>query len=176
MEFRLVRPVCLIGQVARKAQEMQISSIDVRLLADVPEALQTLAAWYRAEWQPYYGEGGPGNAVADLNARCNSVSLPLGMVAMKDKSLLGTAALDVDAATNLCPSIVGLLVEEKSRRQGVATALLEHAVDMARNLGYRELYISTAVLDKCLERRGWKKIDDVVFHDGAKGAIYSITL
>lgn len=146
--------------------------MEIKLLADHSEAIATLADWYITEWQPYYGELGPGDAESDLTSRCNRNLIPAGLVAVEDDQVIGTVALDVDPATNLNPSVVGLLVGSEYRRKGIATALLRSAKDLARDLAYRQLYLSSSVLGDLLVRTGWRVKGEVEFLNAEHGTIY----
>ncbi len=134
--------------------------------------IPTLVEWYQSEWKPYYGKDGPGDARADLVSRCNRDRLPLGLVALEDDQTLGTTALDLDVTTHLTPSVVGLLVAPPYRRQGVATALLMASEEIARRLGHRQLYASTAVLGGLLGKLGWEKMGEAKFLDDITGSVY----
>ena len=150
--------------------------MNIALLADHTDVIPTLADWYRAEWEPYYGVDGPGDAVIDLESRCNRNALPIGLLAMEGDRVQGVAALDLDVATNLIPSIVGLLVAVEYRGQGVATQLLESAKNVAERLGYGRLYISTTILGEYLLRNGWRVSGSVRFLRDEEGLIYSCSL
>jgi len=144
----------------------------IKLLADHKEVLPILTDWYLSEWEPYYGVDGPGDAQADLESRCNYEEIPIGLVAIEGDQVCGTVALDLDAATNLTPSVVGLLVGRAYRRRGIAAALLKSAEDLARTLGYSRVYMSTTVLGDLLERMGWHKLGEVEFLNTERGLIY----
>ena len=144
----------------------------VELLADHADCIDVLSGWFEREWAPYYGQHGPGDARADLAARCNRNRLPIGLVAILDDRVRGTAALDRDAATGLTPSFVGLLVAPNYRGRGVAGALLAAAESLARELGYRELFTSTSILGELLQRKGWQAQDEVQFLSGERGKVY----
>ena len=144
----------------------------VALLADHAGLVDRLARWYEQEWEPYYGPQGPGDARADLESRCNRTRLPIGFVALGDHRLLGTAALDRDAATGMTPSIVGLLVAPDCRQSGVASMLLDFAENLARDLGHAELFISTSILGEHLQHRGWQQTADVEFLNNERGKVY----
>ena len=144
----------------------------IELLADHTEAIATLASWYLFEWEPFYGVDGPRDAQTDLESRCNRRIIPIGLVATQGGRIYGTVALDVDATTQLTPAVVGLLVGNEYRGKGVATTLLKSAEDLARDLGYEKLYVSTAVLGSHLERTGWRKIGDVEFLNAELGSFY----
>ncbi len=144
----------------------------IEQLSDHPNVISELANWYVAEWGPYYGETGPGDARADLEARRSREALPLGIVAMEDGRVLATAALGLDVSTNLTPSIIGLLVGQNYRGRGIGTALLETCVDIARKLGHQRLYISTSVLGGLLDRIGWQEMGEVSFLNDEHGSVY----
>ena len=146
--------------------------MELALLADHTEAIDTLAAWYAREWEPYYGRQGPGDARADLISRCNRDQLPIGMVVFDRSRICGTAALDRDAITGLTPSVVGLLVAKNRRRKGVARMLIDGAGRITQNLNYDELFMSTAILGEMLLREGWSEQGEVDFLNGERGRVY----
>jgi len=147
-------------------------NMTIEPLAEHTEFLPTLVDWYVREWEPYYGVNGPGDAQADLESRCNKAAIPAGLVARKGKQILGVVALDVDAATKLTPSIVGLLVARESRGRGVGRGLLESVVSLAKELGYPSVYLSTNVLGEHLLRSGWRLFGETRFLNDERGSIY----
>ena len=153
-----------------------LATMKIALLADHTEVLAALAEWYRDEWEPYYGIDGPGDALTDLKSRCNRNALPIGLVALVGDQVKGVAALDHDPATNLTPSVVGLLVAAEYRGQGVATQLLESARNLAEGLGYGRVYVSTTILGGHLLKKGWHVLGPVSFLNGEQGSIYSYDL
>lgn len=144
----------------------------IELLADHVEVIPTLAGWYRTEWAPYYGAGGPGDAHVDLESRCNRDGIPIGLVAMKDDRICGTVALGLDEATNLTPSVIGLLVGPDHRGRGTGNALIRAAADLARELGFGRIYISTTVLGAVVSRLGWRLYGEVEFLNEERGSVY----
>ena len=147
--------------------------MEIELLADHSESIPMLADWYVSEWEPYYGVSGPGDARADLESRRNRDVLPIGFVATEGGEVHGTAALDLDVATGLTPSVVGLLVGPSRRGRGIATALLESAESLAKRLGYSRLYVSTTVLGGLLVRMGWYSFEEIEFINKEMGLIYA---
>lgn len=144
----------------------------VELLADHADSIDVLVDWFEQAWAPYYGEQGPGDARADLAARCNRNRLPIGLVAMHKDRLVGTAALDRDATTGLTLSVVGLLVAPDYRGRGIASALLGYAERLARQLGHNDLYMGTSVLQALLHREGWREYGDVAFLNNERGQVF----
>lgn len=141
-------------------------------LSDHPDVISELVDWYILEWEPYYGNTGPGDARADLEVRRSREALPVGLVALEGGQVLGTAALGLDVTTNLTPSIIGLLVGPNHRGRGIGTALLKNCVDVARELGHRRLYVSTNLLGSLLGKMGWEEMGEAKFLNDEHGLIY----
>ena len=141
-------------------------------LSDHLDAVSELASWYVAEWEPYYGDTGPGDARADLVARTSREALPVGFVAIEDGRVVGTVALGLDVTTNLTPSIIGLLVARNHRGRGIGTGLIETCIDVARKFGHQRLYVSTSVLCSLLDRTGWKEMGETKFLNDEHGSVY----
>lgn len=144
----------------------------IALLIDHSRFIGTLAESFEREWEPYYGRQGPGDARADLLARCNRDRLPIALVAVDSDAVVGTVSLDRDASTGLAPSVVGLLVAQEYRRQGIASGLLEAAERLAVDLGHDKLFVSTSLLGELLERTGWQEKGEVEFLNGEQGKVY----
>ena len=140
------------------------TDVTIRLLADAAEAVPILAEWFVAEWEPYYGPGGPGDAVADLTACLNRDEIPLAVAAFApDGGLTGTAALKATSAggdLHAGPWLAALLVRPDFHKRGIGTALIEAIRQQARRLGYSELACSTDTGEAMLQRQGWQRIGE----------------
>ncbi len=144
----------------------------IDFLTNHPDVISELANWYRAEWEPYYGTKGQGDARADLEARCCCDKLPIGLVAIEDHRVVATVAVGLDAATNLTPSIIGLLVKQNHRGRGIGTALIQSCTDVARQFGYERLYVSTSVLGNLLHQLGWQALGETKFLNDEQGSVF----
>lgn len=131
-------------------------------LIDVPAVRPTLVRWFEAEWAPYYGPDGPGDAEADLAACARRDALPIALVALADGGRpLGTAALrGTSVGSDVAPGpwLTGLLVDAGARDAGVASALVAAIEGEAWRLGFPSLYCSTDRADRILARRGWSAV------------------
>lgn len=139
-----------------------MAKFDIVRLADAPHAVDLLAAWFEAEWAPYYIDG-PGDATADLTESCRATGLPLAFVA-RDKAgeVIGTAALKPESMAShahLTPWLAAMLVAPDWRGQGVGTALAEAVVAEARTQGFSEIFCGVDGAATLLPRLGWQSID-----------------
>jgi GNAT superfamily N-acetyltransferase len=137
-----------------------------------------LREWFEAEWPSYYGASGPGDALRDLQAFANRGSLPVGVVAFREGSLCGVAALKAESIAShrhLTPWAAAGLVKPSERGQGIGSRLLAALEQEARNLGYRQIYCGTSSAQTLLQRCGWQLVETIV-HEGENLGIYSKAL
>ena len=148
-------------------------------LADLPDAAAVLETWFLAEWEPYYGAHGPGDAAADIAECARHEGLPLALVAVGDDGRpIGTAALKADSAGSESghgPWLAAMVVAPEHRGRGVGTALVAAIEDEARRQGHAALYTSTDTLVGLLQRRGWRAIGSTETLRG-RVAVYRLEL
>ncbi|MFQ5469715.1 MAG: GNAT family N-acetyltransferase [Gammaproteobacteria bacterium] len=142
-----------------------MDKLKIELLADHPEALPILKELFESEWGPYYGETGPGEAEVDLKESANRSVLPIAQVAVVEGNICGTAALKMSSVTiypDYFPWLAGLLVDPAYRRQGIGERLISATENLAKQLGFEEIYIGTGeksgVSETVLTTRKWELI------------------
>lgn len=151
----------------------QISIVD---LTDAPHLAPTLERWFIAEWAPWYGQGGGGDAAADLAECCGRNSLPTCFVALNVAGeALGTIALKSqslgdDKAPG--PWLAAFLVAPAERRKGVGSALVAVLEEEARRLGFKTIYTSTDAAEGLLTRREWRPIGSTLSLRGEVTIMY----
>lgn len=137
------------------------SQTKILLLKNAPEAIPTLRDWFKEEWAPWYGPGGPGDAEGDLLECCNSDCLPLAVVAIDDSGqVVGTAALrpeSLGSEFGYGPWLAAVLVTAPHRQKGIGNALIGSIETEARRLGINSVYVSTDTAAALIRRRGWER-------------------
>ncbi|MFB3089670.1 MAG: GNAT family N-acetyltransferase, partial [Acidiferrobacterales bacterium] len=81
----------------------------------------------------------------------------------------------VETHKHLGPWVAALLVTPKYRRQGIRGKLVDALEDLARELGFEQLYYGADVTDRYLEGNGWAPLERVSYLTGV-GSIYRKTL
>ncbi|WP_136658822.1 GNAT family N-acetyltransferase [Nitratireductor sp. XY-223] len=131
-------------------------------LADLPECIPLLAGWFVAEWEPYYGAAGPGDAKSDLADCCRRDGLPTALVAVDaGETVVGTIALrpsSVGSRPGEGPWLSAFLVAAPRRRQGIGSRLVAVIEDRARELGFDTLFTSTDARDFLSAQKGWQPL------------------
>jgi GNAT superfamily N-acetyltransferase len=142
-----------------------------------PEFCAFFAQRFESEWPEWYGPGGQGNAIEDLEAFANPEGfIPVGVIAIDEPdSPIGIAALrptSIATHVRLSPWATAGYVVPARRRAGVGAQLLAALLAEARRLGFHTIYCATSSAVSLLEREGWRNIDAVV-HDGEKHFVFS---
>ena len=141
-------------------------SVTFDYLANRPEAIPCIAAWWHSAW----GSVCPEQTVDDLSAQIrNLVSrnrIPIQVVALTNDKVAGVAVLKLHEMIDLYPDrrfwLGNVFVASEVRCQGIASALAMQIVEIARGQNADVLHLQTTKLDGGLySRLGWERIDQV---------------
>ena len=81
--------------------------------------------------------------------------------------LLGVATLvdddELPDAPEPGPWLAAVFVTPDARKLGVGSALVEHVVNRAQELGYSKIYLYTEHQELWYASKGWTKIRDIIF-------------
>lgn len=127
-----------------------------------PDLMDQAAVLMRAIWPDYYGPGGAGDAVTDLNARCRTDGLPFGVLALaNDGAAVGTGALQgpsYGSAPGEALWLGGLCVSSEQRNTGIATAIVKALMQHATTADHDAIYATTQTAVSLLIRLGWEPL------------------
>ncbi|MFT4924152.1 MAG: putative N-acetyltransferase YhbS [Phenylobacterium sp.] len=118
----------------------------IKLLADEPGAINTIAQWYYDEWSgdpPEYNI----NQIKDmLKLSCNHDKVPLTLVAKEGDKLVGVAALKFTEMA-MFPQyqhwLGGVYVVASERGKGIAAKMVTAILAKAKAAGVKTLYLQT---------------------------------
>jgi GNAT superfamily N-acetyltransferase len=141
-----------------------LAEITIDYLANHPRRVEQLAQWSWSEWQPIYQERGQNfaDALKNYRERTNIDRLPLALVALHGEELVGTVSLkfhDLDVRPKLDPWLGGLFVPQDWRRRGVASMLMHRAMEEARKLKLRDLFLWTSSAEGLYLKLGWEVVE-----------------
>lgn len=143
--------------------------MDIKLLADVPSAVPTIARWWFDEW----GNNAPGRTPetteAEVRASMNRNLAPAGVVAVDGGHVMGVAVWKPQEMKELYPDrqhwLGGVYVASEARGRGVASGLCMKVIELARRGGAPHLHLQTVRPDGGLYARlGWEPIDRTHHH------------
>jgi len=138
---------------------MTSHEFEIANLAECLDLIATVAQWH-------WGHGFPDRTLSTtvewVRARANLASIPLTFVAVANDVPLGAVTVDNqdrDAHVGLSPWLVGVSTHPDRPRKGVCSALVQHAVTAAAELGVTHLYLDTdtnGAAWSLYERPGWE--------------------
>lgn len=132
-----------------------------------PEHIPVIAQWHQNEWH---------NISPDLNtdARIQLYSsyqrfstIPSCILALINNKPAGSASLvvsDMDSYPQLSPWLASVFVHSDFRNQGIASQLLDHCLDAARQADIKILYLFTPDKTDFYRKRGWDIYESTIYH------------
>lgn len=137
------------------------------LLADHPEAIPQIAAWYFDQWGRLGKFSSPGELEDYLQGSLNRDEIPLLVLALENEEITGVAELkyhEMDIYPEKEHWLGGIYVPAKHRGKRIASQLVQHALLTARALGISKLHLQTEQLDGGLYASlGWVPVDQVTY-------------
>jgi GNAT superfamily N-acetyltransferase len=143
-------------------------NLSFALLADLPEAVPTVAKWLLAEWD----YESPGDSLAALSAeiaaQLDPATLPIHILALLDDSTVGVAILKPHEMKSIFPDrtpwLGSLVVAPPRRNRGIGAALVGRIEQLALSRGFRQIYLQTERPDGGLYARlGWQSCDTLFY-------------
>lgn len=149
---------------------MTPAKMRIDYLANHPELADELAALSWNEWQSIYQHRGQNfaDAVKNYRQRINIDRLPLALVALADRKLIGTVSLkyyDLDIRPDIKIWLGGLFVMPEWRRRGVGSLLMERAMEAAKRLNLEKLFLWTSSAENLYLKLGWRPVERLDYCD-----------
>lgn len=145
-------------------------SMKLELLADRPDAIQTIGGCYHATWGSRLYQSTLEQSIERLGGFLNREQMPLMLVATQDSEIIGAAQLKYREMKDVFPDLVhwlgGVYVVPSCRDQGIASRLCKAIATKAQALGVETLYLRTERLDGGLYAKlGWNPRQELRYHD-----------
>jgi N-acetylglutamate synthase-like GNAT family acetyltransferase len=102
------------------------------------------------------------NLVSIFNERVTLHKIPETFVALKSNEIIGTVSLvknDLATRKDLFPWMAALYVVPKFRGFGFGKTLVEAAVEEARSIGYKRLFLLPLNRSVYYSRLGWNELE-----------------
>src|SRR4051812_48620587 len=137
------------------------AQITVHYLGNHPRFARQLATWSWIEWRSIYEQRGQtfADALRNYEERTKFDRLPLALIAFANEELAGTVSLkhhDLEIRPEVTPCIGGLFVIPGWRGRGVASLLMQRAVEAAAKLDLGRLFLWTSSAEGLYVKLGWR--------------------
>lgn len=154
-----------------------MDNIIIENLAERQEFLEIVSEWIYNEWEKSKGQKLEDSIYRSKHS-INKEDIPQMYVAISDNVPVGVVSLwrnDLTSRQDLYPWLATLLVRDKYRNMGIGKMLQEKCIEVARNLGYTNLYLITDH-DSYYEKNGWEFLEYAPLNDGKITRIYQYKL
>ena len=106
----------------------------------------------------------------------NNDELPLGIVLYNDEDkIVGFCTLrieNLEKYPKLTPWICSVMILEEYRNQGYGRALIHSAIDILKELGYKQAYLWTDQAPEFYEKLGFTYLQKIEKPQGGEGKLY----
>lgn len=139
--------------------------LEISILSNDELLFRKLSEWHQAEWGHLSDRTLP-DRVREFQEQGGSTNIPLTLVAFKDNEPVGTCSLlvhdlsDVPKYDHLTPWMGSVYVLPEYRRQGIARAMCKKAVEAAKRLKVKTLYLFTPDQQVLYSGMGWEVVDN----------------
>lgn len=142
-------------------------TISIHHLYEQAEWIPTLAKWFQNEWGDLNPNATYQSRVKDLSQRTRRSELPLTIVAMENKQLLGSYSLeweDMHTHSDLSPWLASVYVNPEFRKRGIGTFLVKNAIARSKTLNIPHLYLYTPHHSDWYAAMGWRELEKTKYH------------
>lgn len=135
----------------------------LKLLADKPEALDTVSDWYYTQWASVFGKQSLQDVKDDLQKYLNTECMPLIVIALDGEKVVGAAQLkyyEMDMYPDYEHWLGGVYVHADYRGNGIAEKIILRILEKAREFDIETIYLQTENLGGGLyARMDWEPIE-----------------
>jgi GNAT superfamily N-acetyltransferase len=135
--------------------------LEIRFLADRPEATATVAQWAHSEWGHKFHVSLK-QMESGFRGRLHRDRIPFTLVGELDGKLVATSTVvscDLPARKDLRPWLAAVYVDPAHRGKGYGAALVRAACAHAASLGNKHLYLYTESAPGFYEALGWTTLE-----------------
>lgn len=135
--------------------------IQIQFLSEQPLYCNQVASWI---YEEFVKDERPAFSDEDVLRRvkeCYKDKLPIRIIAMADGICVGTAAVvenDLKSRSHT-PWLAALYVAPDFRNNGIGVKLITAAKNVARDLGYHEIYLRTEHTSDYYRKLGWTFVE-----------------
>ena len=137
-----------------------------------------VAAWIYNEFIKGIKTDRSYESVLSAIKNCSKTELPIRLVAMADNKCVGTVSIVQNdlKCREYTPWLASLYVDVPFRKNKIGEQLIDRVKDIAKGLGYSELYLRTEHASGYYRRLGWQFVESCDDDYNLKPDVFKLTL
>lgn len=148
-------------------------------IGNQPQFAEEVARLWAKEWIPNANEEDAERQIFKIGKRTSTSKPPFVLVAYDGDTLVGSVGMsdhDLKKRPDLEPWVIGVLVKPEYRKQGIAKALIQSALDRAKALGVKKIYLHTEVAQGLYDKLGWSFLEYTINDQEQETDIYYLDI
>jgi predicted N-acetyltransferase YhbS len=135
--------------------------MQIEYLADNINYTETVADWIYTEFVKGIRDGITREHVFKSMQKSNKTELPIRLVAIESGRCVGTVSLVANdlKGRDYAPWLASLYVDSSCRGNGIGERLVERVKEIAKDLGYNELFLRTEHASDYYRRLKWQFVE-----------------
>ena len=138
--------------------------LEIKYLSENPQFVKTVSDWIYNEFIKDVRDDLP---LTELTARisgCGKDALPIRLIALLGGQCVGTVSIVENdlKCRDYTPWLAALIVDKDYRGHGIGKRLISHVQTLARQMGYKELYLRTEHASGYYKKLGWQFVEKCV--------------
>ncbi len=140
---------------------MNTKNLEINYLSENPQFASTVSGWI---YDAFIKDIRDDLSLEDLTVRikaCHKETLPVRLVAVLNGQCVGTVSLVENdlACREYTPWLAALIVDKYFRGRGIGRQLISFVQELARQIGYKELYLRTEHASGYYRKLGWRFVE-----------------
>lgn len=157
---------------------MSTENLEIKYLSENPQFTETVSDWIYNEFMKDVRHD---LTIEDLTAQikvCHKETLPVRLVALQNGQCVGTVSLVENdlKCRDYTPWLAALIVRGDLRGSGIGQQLVSFVQGLARQMGYRELYLRTEHASAYYKKLGWQYVETCEDLYDLKPDVFKVTL
>ncbi len=137
--------------------------MNIVYLCDYPQYTEIVAKWIFEEFVKSIRPEVTFDMVLDRVKEKNKYDIPVTLIVLEGDLCLGTVSLsnnDLKNRPDLEPWLASLIVNKEFRNREIGKILVDEIIKIAKNRGYKQLYLRTEKAVDYYKKLGWGYIEE----------------
>ncbi len=148
---------------------LNMHSMDLAIdyLANHPELVPELAAWFYDEWGRKESDNALETITRRLQRRLNTDKAPLTLVGFLENEVVASASIkirEMETHPQYKHWLGAVYIKPDYRGKGLGSQVVNHSVSIAANIKISHIYLYTHSHESFYDRLGWRTIERPFYH------------